>query len=79
MKTLLLLGLMTVTFNTFAGEVCNVGYNCETTANGENILRLTTLVQDESLQVCQVVTIANFGANAEECASMALEANKTLN
>jgi hypothetical protein len=80
MKTFLLSSLIIFSLSGFAQEVCKEGFFCEKTESGVSILRAVTLVHDESLDVCQVVTIANFGLDEAACKISEEELNKkTIN
>jgi hypothetical protein len=71
--------ILALTFSTsavFANDTqCDVGFSCERTSNGQNILRETTVVLDESLEVCQTVTLANFGSDLKACTETAKNLN----
>lgn len=75
-SALFILALTFSTSTVFAlDSQCDVGFSCELTSNGQNILRETTLVQDESLEVCLTVTLENYGSDQKLCTETAKKLN----
>ena len=68
MKNVLVLIIALASISIFAEDnLCKFGFSCEKTSDNQFVLRETTLIKDESLDLCQTYTIANFGTDENAC------------